>query len=96
MCIGSREEVGRRWGAGQAVCLVQQICSVWKAEIAEIHLQNSSIVCHGIIHLPPANFFDSFQIIYKAARSVFLGLQNAQEIAEGQGQVEWNLSAKLH
>lgn len=41
-----REEMGMKQGAGQAVCFVQQICSVWTAEIAEIHLQNSSIVCH--------------------------------------------------
>lgn len=49
-----------------------------------------------IIHLLPAIFFNYFQMIYKAARSVFLGLQNAQDIAKGQGQVEWSLSAKLH
>lgn len=51
-CTGSRavslmhREVGRRQGADQPVWFVQQICSVWTAEIAEIHLYICSIVCH--------------------------------------------------
>jgi len=35
-------------------------------------------------------------MIYRAARSMVLGLQNAQDTAEGQDKVEWSLSAKLH
>lgn len=55
----------------------------------------------GIIHLPSALFFfDYFQVIYRAVRSVFLRVQNAQNTAEGQGKgqglVEWGFSAKLH
>lgn len=38
--------VGRRQRADQAGRFVQQICSVWTAEIAEIHLHDCSIVCH--------------------------------------------------
>lgn len=95
-CAGSRPEwCAEMWAGGRIGCLP---CT---ANLQCLNNRNSwdslarifYCLSKGIIHLPSAHFFDSFQVIYRAVRSVFLRVQNLQNAAEGQDPVERDFSA---